>query len=313
MRARVLATIGAVFFTLYGSDAAWSVTRTTTALCTLSGSTTNADLLSRGIYLTGYPGNNLDLVELAYVASNGHSGTYIISLTARRGAYNGPIIGSTQTATVAIGDIAGGVYSFPFFDFGGAPVTTGDTITFTHSFEQISGTPGGDLYFNVGGGSCPGVFETADTTHFPLDQPPIRNSVAILTDEVNLTSSCIPSDNVMCVDNDPGDQRFEVTVSFHTSQGGGISGTGQEIPLAPLGVIHGGLFWFFGADNPEILFKMVNGCALNSKFWVFISAGTNVGFTVHVTDTTNGNTKSYTNPDLTAAFPVQDTSALPCP
>src|ERR1700674_5912730 len=95
-----------------------------------------SDLLSRGIYLTGYPGNNLDLVELAYVASNGHSGTYIISLTARRGAYNGPIIGSTQTATVAIGDIAGGVYSFPFFDFGGASGTTRDTLTLTHTLAQ---------------------------------------------------------------------------------------------------------------------------------------------------------------------------------
>src|SRR5260370_41190303 len=101
-----------------------------------------------------------------------------------------------------------------------------------------------------------------------------------------------------------------LTVRRHTSQAGGISGSGQEIPMAPLGVTHGGLFWFFSPDNPEMLVKMVNGCGLNSHFWVFTSAGTNVGFTVTVTDTTNGHSVAYTNPDLTAAFPVQDTRPL---
>jgi hypothetical protein len=310
MKTRVLSIIGAVCLLLGGSPAAWSVSRTLTTLCTVSGDTSNADDLTRGIYLTGYPGNNLSLVELAYVVSNGHAGTYLISLTARRGAFNGPIIGSTQTISVDIGDIAGGVYSFPFFDFGGAPVTPGDTIAFTHSYEQLSGTSGGTVYFNVGGGSCPGVFETNDTTHYPLDNPPRRDSAAILTNELNLSTSCIPSDTVMCIDDLPGDHRFKVTVSFHTVQGGGIAGSGQEIPLAQLGVIHGGLFWFFGADNPEMVVKMVDGCSVNGFFWVFISAGTNVGYTVTVKDTVFGSIKTYTNNDLTPAAPVQDTAAI---
>jgi hypothetical protein len=309
MKTRALSIIGTICLLLGGSAAAWSTSRTLTALCTLSGNTSNADLLSRGIYITGYPGNNLAQVELAYVASNGHHGQYAISLTARRGSFGGPIIGSTQTVTVDdVGDIAGGAYSFVFFDFGGAPVTPGDTITFTHTFEQQSGTSGGELYFNVGGGSCPGVFET-NATNPPLDTV-IRDSAAILTDEVNLTSACIPSDTVMCIDDLPGDNRFKVTASFHTVQGGGHAGSGQEIPLKTLGVIHGGLFWFFSADNPEMVVKMVNGCGVNGFYWVFVSAGTNVGFTVTVKDTAFGGTKTYTNNDLTPATPVQDTAAI---
>jgi hypothetical protein len=53
-------------------------------------------------------------------------------------------------------------------------------------------------------------------------------------------------------------------------------------------------------------------CALTGKYWVFYSAGTNVGMKVTVTDVQTGRSATYTNPDLTPAPPVQDTSALPC-
>jgi hypothetical protein len=307
MRTRVLATISTIFF-LLGSSAAWSSSRSLTTLCPVSGGILHADTLDRGIYLTGYTGNNLSQVELAYVALTGHAGQYAISLTARRGAFDGPIIGSTQTATVQVGDITGGEYTFVFFDFGGAPVTPGDTIAFTQTFED-QGSGGGLLYFNLGSASCTGVFTTHGTNP-PLDTV-LVNSAAILTDELNLTSHCIPSDTVMCIDDLPGDRRFKVTVHFHTVQGGGASGNGQEIPMAPLGVTHGGLFWFFGADNPEMLVKVINGCSVNGEYWVFLSAGTNVGFSVTVTDTVFGGTKTYTNNDLNPAPPVQDTSAIP--
>jgi hypothetical protein len=217
---------------------------------------------------------------------------------------------SVTTAIANVGDLQGGKSTLVYFDFGGAPVTPGDAITFTQRVEDL-GTGGGQLAFNVGNGNCPGVFETHGTIP-PLDTV-IRNSAAIVTNELNLTTPCTPSDTVMCVDDQPGDRRFEVTATFHSSQGGGSSGNGQEIPLSPLGVNHGGLFWFFGPDNPEMLFKMVNACGFNNHFWVFISAGTNVAFNVTVRDTILGDSVSYSNPDQHAALPVQDTSALHCP
>ena len=127
------------------------------------------------------------------------------------------------------------------------------------------------------------------------------------------SGSCVPDTTTLCIDDQPGDARFEIKVSYHTSQSGGLSGDGKAIPLTTLGVVHGGLFWFFGADNPEMLVKVINACAVNQSFWVFYSAGTNVGLTVTVTDTRTGQARTYLNHDLTPAAPVQDTQAFPCP
>jgi hypothetical protein len=90
------------------------------------------------------------------------------------------------------------------------------------------------------------------------------------------------------------------------------SGTGKAVPLSSLGINRGGLFWFFSADNPELLIKVLNACGLNNQYWIFVSAGTNVGLSVNVTDTVTGNFWSRSNPNGNAVQTVQDTSALPC-
>jgi len=127
-----------------------------------------------------------------------------------------------------------------------------------------------------------------------------------------VTFQCTPAGPTLCLDDQPGDRRWQITAAFATAQGGGKSGNGQAIPLASLGVARGGLFWFFTADNPELLVKVLDGCALNQEFWVFASAATNVGFTVTVLDTRTGRAKAYTNRDGVAAPPVEDTSAFAC-
>lgn len=169
MRVRSLSTIGAVLMFLCGAGAAWCTSRSLTALCPLGSTFGNADLTSRGIYITGYPGNNLSQVEMAYVVN--------------------------------------------------------------------------------------------------------------------------------------------------TVEGGGSSGNGQEIPLNRLGVTHGGLFWFFGADSPEVVVKILNPCVFDTHFWTFVTANTNVGFTITIVDTATSHTFSITNPDLNAAPPVQVTGHYPltCP
>lgn len=124
---------------------------------------------------------------------------------------------------------------------------------------------------------------------------------------------CVSSSTTLCIDQNPGDGRFQIQVSYNTAQGGGVSGSGDAIPLSSLGVTEGGLFWFFGATNPEMLIKIIDGCSLGGHFWVFYAATTNVGFTVTVVDTSTGHQAVYHNKDLTAALPVQDISALTCP
>ena len=125
-------------------------------------------------------------------------------------------------------------------------------------------------------------------------------------------TTCVPDGDTLCIDNVAGDRRFKVEVTFHTSQNGGASGNGHAVALGSLGITKGGLFWFFGADNPEFLIKILNGCSANAKFWVFYSGATNVGMTITVTDTVNGHTFVRTNADLHPLATLQDTGALNC-
>ncbi|HEY6322264.1 MAG TPA: hypothetical protein VJA16_11965 [Thermoanaerobaculia bacterium] len=268
-----------------------------------------ADLF-HGFYVSGYPGTNLSLVTLGYSTTT--PGLFSISLTARRNAFDGPMIGVTQTATVHVP--APPAEILVTFDFGGAPVTPGDTVAFTQTGSELSSDNNsfGSLFYDAGRGSCnSSIFETEGTLP-PLDTVAGAGvGVAIYQRSSPAgPTACVASDTVLCVDDSPGDGRFKVHASFQTAQGGGRSGKGQAIPLSQLGVVHGGLLWFFSGDTPEMLFKIVNGCAVNGHYWAFLSAATDVGFTVTVDDTLRPDSKTYSNADRTAAPPVQDTSAL---
>jgi hypothetical protein len=97
------------------------------------------------------------------------------------------------------------------------------------------------------------------------------------------------------------------------NHGPSLQGPAFAVPTASLGVSNGGLFWFFNQRNPEMLVKVLDACSVNNRFWVFFTAGTNVGFTVNVRDTTTGQVKTYANADNNIAVPVQDTDAFACP
>lgn len=117
---------------------------------------------------------------------------------------------------------------------------------------------------------------------------------------------CVPDATTLCINNN----RFSARGTFRTAAG--QTGAFMAVPVAT--APDSGLFWFFAPSNLEMLIKVLNGCGLNSRYWVFFSAGTNVEFTVTVTDTQTGAVKTYSNPLNTAAAPVQDTSAFAtCP
>lgn len=176
----------------------------------------------------------------------------------------------------------------------GSPVMTGDGLV----VGQLTGGCGEDPEDGCAEGNT--EFDGAFAATYPSISG-FLNPVA--------TGPCTPDADTLCIDDQAGDRRFRVRVSFSSAQ---ASGNGKAVPLSSLGVNSGGLFWFFGASNPEMLVKVLNGCGLNNKYWVFWSAGTNVGLTLTVTDTVTGSSKTYTNPNGKAAAPVQDTSALPC-
>ena len=59
-----------------------------------------------------------------------------------------------------------------------------------------------------------------------------------------------------------------------------------------------------------MLVKVLNACALNSRFWTFAGGLTDVQVVMTVTDTRTGAVKSYTNPQGTPFQPIQDTGAF---
>jgi hypothetical protein len=86
--------------------------------------------------------------------------------------------------------------------------------------------------------------------------------------------------------------------------------------VGPSSTASSGSFYFFNPDNSEVLVKVIDGCSLNGRYWVFFTAATDVGYTLKVTDTLSPSVppRTYTNTLGTPAQPVQDTSAFAtCP
>ncbi len=102
--------------------------------------------------------------------------------------------------------------------------------------------------------------------------------------------------------------RFAVQVHWETRGGG--RGSAQFLPLTR----DSGAVWFFAPENLELIVKIVNGCPLNGRFWVFAGGPTDVGVTLTVTDTTTGLVKTYVNPVGRPFEPILDTDTFStCP
>jgi hypothetical protein len=126
------------------------------------------------------------------------------------------------------------------------------------------------------------------------------------------TSPCEPGPTVLCLDGAPGDRRFRVEADYATAQGGRRAGAAAAVPLVSLGMPGAGLFTFFADDNPELLVKLLDGCAANGRYWLFAAAASNAGLTLRVSDTVSGVRRLYGGLDLAAASPVLDATAFPC-
>ena len=87
--------------------------------------------------------------------------------------------------------------------------------------------------------------------------------------------------------------RFRVAVQFIDPQSGGPGQAGAGHPL-PLTSDTGG-FWFFDSSNVELILKVIDGRTVNGHFWMFYGALSDVEYTVTVTDTATGRTRTYHN------------------
>ena len=71
-----------------------------------------------------------------------------------------------------------------------------------------------------------------------------------------------------------------------------------------------GLFYFFSADNAEVLFKVLDGCGVNGHWWVYAAAATDLYFELTVVDRQRSTSKRYVSVGLPP--PITDVTAFPC-
>ncbi|MEO8197788.1 MAG: hypothetical protein ABI689_13815 [Thermoanaerobaculia bacterium] len=98
--------------------------------------------------------------------------------------------------------------------------------------------------------------------------------------------------------------RFRVSVRWEDFAG--HQGEGLAVPLSA----DSGLFWFFGSDNIEVAAKVLDGCAFNDRFWIYLAGLTNVAVRVEVEDTWTDGIWSRDVALGTPFPPFQDISAF---
>jgi hypothetical protein len=82
--------------------------------------------------------------------------------------------------------------------------------------------------------------------------------------------------------------RFTVSVTWTNPFSGAVAAA-SAVQLAD----GSGYFWFFGAEDVDLTIKMIG---LNPTFWFFAASGTDVLFTINVTDTWLNRTVTYLSP-----------------
>ena len=113
-------------------------------------------------------------------------------------------------------------------------------------------------------------------------------------------ATCTPSATTLCLNGG----RFNVGVTWMTSDGS--SGAGRAVAVTG----DTGYFWFFTSGNVEMIVKVVDGRAVNSRFWVFAGGLTDVDVAMTVLDAQTGLSKTYHNPQGHPFQPIQDTGTF---
>lgn len=118
------------------------------------------------------------------------------------------------------------------------------------------------------------------------------------------TGECVDSETQLCLTS----ERFLVTAEWEAPAWG--SGSGHALPWGS----DSGLFWFFDPANLDLAVKVLDGCGVNDRFWVYAAGLTNVRVRLRVEDMATGAVWVHENP-LGTEFPaVLDSSALDiCP
>lgn len=111
---------------------------------------------------------------------------------------------------------------------------------------------------------------------------------------------CVDSATSLCL----GHGRYRVRAEWWIGES--ATGNAHAMPLRA----DTGAFWFFTPDNPELVVKVLDGCPVNQRHWIYAAGLTDVEARVTVTDTVTGEVWSRTSPFGEPFAPIQDIEAL---
>ena len=140
---------------------------------------------------------------------------------------------------------------------------------------------------------------------------PLMFSMDLLAQETS--GPCSDSPTTLCLK----DGRFKVEMGWKDFEGN--AETVSDAPFGGPGRVtriddDWDGFYFFNSDNLEMLIHVFQGCGFNDRYWVFAAGTTNVEYDITVTDTSNGETRSYSNESGNPMAPITDTGAFAtCP
>ena len=185
-------------------------------------------------------------------------------------------------------------------------LTVADTETgIVRTYENALATPFQPIQDTAAFSACGSPKAHERSPQADLETPP-RGALRVdgqhspLSRKLESGRTCVPTVTSLCL----AGGRFEVQMDWRTADGD--EGQGMAVPLAE----DTGSFWFFDGDNLEAIVKVLDGCGVNSRRWVFLAGLTDVDVTTTVTDLETGSTRTYRNSLGRPFMPVQDTSAF---
>ncbi len=108
-------------------------------------------------------------------------------------------------------------------------------------------------------------------------------------------------------------ERFQVHAEFMDSNGQSLTSGSMRLDEAT-GFDETGYFWVNDPDQLDLVVRVLDGCALNDRFWVFAASLTNVEYELTVVDTLTSDEATYVSGPSKLAPPIQDTVAFAtCP
>ncbi len=150
-------------------------------------------------------------------------------------------------------------------------------------------------YFNPAGTFA----SLGDVAALPGGASTAARSLPDLANATAVNATCAGDPTSLCLSGG----RFKAQVAWRDFAG--HTGAGQAVPLTG----DTGYFWFFDANNVEVVLKTLDGRAVNGHWWAFYASLSNVQYVITVTDIVTGATKTYVNPAGRFAS-VGDTTAF---